>query len=251
MSNKNFQIYSKYYNLLYGDKNYRAESNYVAGNIKKYIPDAKSILEFGSGTGGHGILLQKKGFAVFGLDQSEYMAEEAKKKGLPCMVSDISNFKLNERFDVVVSLFHVISYLTTNEKLVSTFLNANKHLNKGGIFLFDVWYSPAVYEQKAVPRIKKMQNQEIAIIRVADPKIHINANIVDVRYTIITKDLSNNEVNELFESHPMRHFSIPEIELLAKLTDFEVVKVEEFLTADEPSEKTWGVCFILKKNINI
>lgn len=247
MKNKNFQIYSKYYNLLYGDKDYRTESNYVASKIKQYTPDAKSILEFGSGTGGHGLLLQKRGFQIFGLDQSEYMVEEAIKKGLPCIVSDISNFKLEERFDVIISLFHVISYLTTNESLISTFCNANKHLSKGGIFLFDVWYSPAVYEQKAVPRIKKMKNEEIAITRVADPKIHTNANIVDVQYTIMTKDLYNNEVNELFESHPMRHFSIPEIELLAKFTNFEVIKVEEFLTAQDPSEKTWGVCFILKK----
>ena len=152
---KNFQAYSKYYNLLYGDKDYRAEANYVAKKIKAFAPKAKSILEFGSGTGGHGVLLQKKGFDVFGLDQSEHMVAEAKKKGLSCRMADISNFKLKEKYDVVISLFHVVSYLTGNDALIAAFRNANKHLNKSGIFLFDVWYSPAVYEQGAAPRVKK------------------------------------------------------------------------------------------------
>src|ERR1035437_6063641 len=120
---KNFQIYSKYYNLLYGDKDYRAEANYVAKRLKTFVPKAKSILEFGSGTGGHGILLQKKGFTVFGLDQSEYMVAEAKRKGLPCRVANISAFTLKAKYDVVVSLFHVVSYLTDNEALTATFRN--------------------------------------------------------------------------------------------------------------------------------
>src|ERR1035437_5797552 len=243
---KNFQIYSKYYNLLYGDKDYRAEANYVVKRLKTFAPKAKSILDFGSGTGGHGILLQKKGFDMFGLDQSEYMVAEAKKKGLPCRVANISAFALKEKYDVVVSLFHVISYLTDNKTLVATFHNANKHLHKDGVFLFDVWYSPAVYEQKALPRVKKMQNKEIAITRVAEPKIDVNNNIVDVQYSVHIKDLATGKISKLFESHLMRHFSIPEIGLLAKLTGFEVVKVEEFLTGNKPSDKTWGVCFILR-----
>jgi hypothetical protein len=45
----------------------------------------------------------------------------------------------------------------------------------------------------------------------------------------------------------MRHFSIPEIGLLAEHTGFKILKTEEFLTASDPSERTWGVCIILKK----
>lgn len=243
----NFKIYSKYYNLLYSDKNYKAEANYITKNLKRVAPNTKSILEFGSGTGKHGVLLQKKGFAMFGLDQSEHMVAEAIKNGLQCQVADISNFKLKGKFDAVISLFHVISYLTHNEALIATFLNAHKHLNKDGIFLFDVWYSPAVYEQRALPRIKKMGNKKISVTRIAEPKINTNQNVVEVNYTILVKDLKSGESSELFETHPMRHFSIPEIKILAKLTGFNVVRTEEFLTGRELSGDTWSACFILKK----
>jgi hypothetical protein len=44
----------------------------------------------------------------------------------------------------------------------------------------------------------------------------------------------------------MRHFGVPEVHLLAQQAGFTVVKAEEFLTGSAPSEKTWGVTFILK-----
>ncbi len=243
----NFKLYSKYYNLLYADKDYHAESAYVIRQLKIYFPLAKSILELGSGTGVHGIELKKNGFDIFGIERSETMVAEAILKGFACQVADIRNFKLTRKYDAVISLFHVVSYLTTNDDLVNCFKNAHLHLNDDGVFLFDVWYTPAVYHQKAVPRVKKMQDKYLSVIRIAEPIIDINRNIVDVRFTVFAKDMESNEQSELFESHPMRHFSIPEIGLLAELTGFKIVKAEEFLSGKEPGENTWGVCFILKK----
>src|SRR5450432_961599 len=134
-----FGLYAKYYNLLYGDKDYRAEVEYVIKQLKKFAPTAESVLEFGSGTGVHGILLQKAGYTVLGLDRSESMVAEARLKGFDCQVTDITDFELNKKYDAVISLFHVVSYLTKNAALINTFRNAYKHLNDKGIFLFDVW----------------------------------------------------------------------------------------------------------------
>lgn len=244
----NFKTYSKYYNLLYGDKNYKKETDYVVKQIEAFAPKAKTILEFGSGTGGHGLCLQKREFKIFGLDKSESMVAEAKKRGLPCQTADISHFKLKKKYDVIIALFNVIGYLTDNKDLIAAFLNAHKHLNQEGIFLFDVWYSPAVYEQKALPRVKKMKNSEIAVTRIAEPKIDINNNIINIYFTLLIKDIATGKISELYENHPVRHFSAPEIDLLANLTNFKVLKIEEFLTENEPSNNTWSVCFILKKN---
>lgn len=51
------------------------------------------------------------------------------------------------------------------------------------------------------------------------------------------------------EKHPMRHFSIPEIALLADLTNFTVIKTEEFGTQEKPSENTKTCCCYKKNNI--
>jgi SAM-dependent methyltransferase len=72
------------------------------------------------------------------------------------IVADITNFSVNNKFDVAVSLFHVISYLTNNNQLVECFNTVNNHLNEKGIFIFDVWYTPAVYMQKPETRVKEL-----------------------------------------------------------------------------------------------
>jgi SAM-dependent methyltransferase len=243
----NFNLYSKYYNLLYADKDYKSETFYIKKLLQKYSPSGKSILEFGSGTGVHGMKLKGEGYDVFGLERSESMVIEAVSKGFPCQVGDITNFNLNKKFDAVISLFHVMSYLTKNEELLGCLKNANSHLNDGGIFIFDVWYSPAVYNLKASPRMKKMESENISIARFANPEMDINNNVVNVHYSVYVKDKESGKSEEFQENHPMRHFSIPEIDLLASSTGFEIIKSEEFLSGNAPGENTWGVCFILKK----
>ena len=45
----------------------------------------------------------------------------------------------------------------------------------------------------------------------------------------------------------MRHFNLLEIDILSDVHGFERVQAEEFLTGNLPSEKTWGVCVVLRK----
>lgn len=244
----NFNLYGKYYDLLYRNKNYLAESSYIDICIRNNFPNALTILEFGSGTGGHGLILKKSGYDIFGLERSEKMVNEAKFRGYPCEQADITDFTIDRKFDVVVSLFHVISYITSNSALEGVFRNASECLNSGGLFIFDVWYSPAVYYQKPETRIKRVENNEIEVVRIAEPEIRTSENIVNVSYTIMVKEKETGNWIEFRENHPMRHFSIPEIGLLAMTTGFTLVTAEEFLTGNQPSEHTWGVNFILKKN---
>ncbi len=246
----NFKLYSQYYDLLYQDKDYPAEAAYVIKLIKKHQPPAKNILELGAGTGIHANLLAAQGYTIHGLERSPDMVAIANKNKVAKVsfeVTDISNFNCNKEFDVAISLFHVISYLTTNSSLIKTFTNVNAHLKSSGVFIFDVWHSNAVHTQGAVNRTKTLKNSELEITRKAKPTIYAEQNMVEVNYDISIKNLKNNSTNTLTESHPMRHFSKSEIELLAHATGFEVIHSEEFLTEQIPSEKTWGVCYVLRK----
>lgn len=246
----NFKFYSQYYDLLYKDKDYNVEADYVLTLSKKYKKNINNFLELGCGTGNHAAILCKHGYEVVGLERSPEMVEIAKQKSITNFnpqVADITSFQLDKKFDVAISLFHVISYLTDNNDLISCFKNVYTHLNSDGIFIFDIWYTPAVYSQKPETRIKRLANTEIEITRLAQSLIHHQTNVVDVNYEVMIKDKKSNISTSIFEKHPMRHFSIPEIELLATHTGFELVHTEEFLTANEPSENTWGVCFVLQK----
>ena len=246
----NFKDYSTYYDLLYKDKDYKGESEYVIKKIKSFSAQAKSILELGSGSGSHAKYFCENGFDVTGIERSEEMVAQSLQKnirGFNPTIGDIVTTSLPKKFDVVLSLFHVISYLTDNQSLIQCFENAHRHLNSDGIFIFDVWYSPAVYFQKPETRIKRLENSEIEIIRIAESVMITSQNVVNVNFEVIIKNKKNLQSQTLNELHPMRHFSIPEIALLAKIANFELVHSEEFLTEKNPSENTWGVCFVLKK----
>src|SRR2546422_723346 len=79
MSADVFEKYSAYYDLLYRDKDYAGEVAYLSHVLSSVAPKAKSLLEFGSGTGRHGRLLASKGFNLFGVERSESMVAEAKR----------------------------------------------------------------------------------------------------------------------------------------------------------------------------
>ena len=72
-----FADYARYYDLLYRDKDYVAEAEYVAGLIHKFHSSTRNILELGSGTRIHASLLAEEGFTVPGIERSP----EIKKKG--------------------------------------------------------------------------------------------------------------------------------------------------------------------------
>ena len=232
-----FDNYSNYYDLLYQDKNYQEETNYISSLLKKYEINDGDLLEFGSGTGKHGCLLAEKGYNVHGIELSTEMVSKAKTHPkFNCQQGDIANVKMSQSFDAVLSLFHVMSYQISNNQIKAVFENASKHLNSGGLFIFDIWYSPAVHNLQPSVRVKRFENDKFKIIRVAEPKNFPNKNLVDVNYTFFINELRNNSLSSFKETHTMRHFSLPEIDVLAENYGFKLVEAQEFLSKKNPSE---------------
>ena len=92
-----------------------------------------------------------------------------------------------------------------------------------------------------------MSNNAFDIIRIAEPQSFVEDNIVEVNYDIIVREKSSGCSNSFSEKHRMRHFSIPEVDLVAERCGFRRVLSEEFLTSLPPSQNTWSVCCCFKK----
>ena len=243
-----FQAYSRYYDLLYQDKDYLGEVNYIKAMLTRYGVGKGDLLEFGSGTGKHGCLLAKLGYTVHGIERSAEMVLRADSAvGFTCQQDDICEVKLGRTFDAVLSLFHVVSYQTSNANLMAVFARAAEHLCTGGLFIFDFWYSPAVYSQRPAVRVKRMADKKLEITRLAEPVMKSNDNQVEVNYTIFVREKDSNYVQTIAEVHHIRHLSLPEIDLLASAQGFERVGTEEFLSGKVAGQETWAVCVTLKK----
>jgi SAM-dependent methyltransferase len=244
------KYYAQFYDMLYKDKDYESESNYIISLIKKYNPEAKSILDLGCGTGRHAELFSNKGFIVLGVDQSKYMLNEAmnrKNNNLDFIEGDVRFLKLDKKFDVVTALFHVLSYQITNKDVESLIRTAYNHLNKNGLFIFDFWYGPAVIIQKPEVRIKELENDNIKFIRIAKPMIDFSRNVVKVCYKIFVVDKKNKTFLEHEESHPMRFFFDPELELFIENIGFKLESKFSWLKFEKPSENDWSVVWVVRK----
>lgn len=243
-----FDAYGRYYDLLYGDKDYAAEADYISRLLSRHGCAGRELLEFGSGTGRHGRLLADRGYRVIGIERSpEMVARATASAGFSCRQGDICTVQLGRTFDAVLSLFHVVSYQTTNAAVQAVFARAGEHVGPGGLFVFDVWYSPAVYAQRPAVRVKRMKTDDLEVTRIAEPELYPNDNRVDVRYTIFARQMPVGAVHVLTEDHPMRHFSLPELDLFAAAAGFERIGAEEFLTGRPPGESSWGLCVVLRK----
>lgn len=250
-----FGAYSRYYNLLYKDKDYTGEAEYVRDLITRYGPGARTVLDLGCGTGRHDMLLAQMGYDVTGIDRSDEMlaiananlsALNSQPSSLNFLHGDIRTVSLQRTFDVVISLFHVISYQTTNEDITAAFATARAHLKPGGVFIFDCWYGPAVLTDRPEVRVKRLEDEKISVTRIAKPVMHANENLVDVEYQIILKNKKIGDIEEMSETHRMRYLFKPEMEHFARESGMSIVAVSEWLTGKEPGFDTWGVCFVVR-----
>ena len=243
-----FQAYSRYYDLLYCDKNYEKETIYVDSLLRKYEVPGRDLLEVGSGTGRHARRLSQLDYQIVGLEKSPQMVNATQQTAaFQCVVGDACTARLGRTFSAVLALFHVVSYQVSNASLRALFERSAEHLEVGGLFIFDFWYSPAVYTAQPEPRLKTVSDAKVRLNRLAEPRIYPNENRVDVHYTIFVEDLENGGVERFQEVHPMRHFSLMEMELMADVCGFEKLGAEEFLTGKPPGLETWGVCMVLRK----
>ena len=235
--------YSRYYDLLYKDKDYKSEVDYISEIISRYIRyKPASLLDIGCGTGKHLKFFKEKGFNVAGVDLSENMISEAKKhlgqdEDLCC--GKASEFNLGRKFDVIVSLFHVMSYQTENSELEKVFNNVHNHLNEGGLFIFDFWYGPAVLTDPPVVKVKRLEDDAIRVLRVTEPVMHVNMNTIDVNFEVLIENKNTHTLEVIIESHKMRYLFLTEIKQYFYHGGIEFIDSFEWMGFNELCSNTW------------
>lgn len=244
MSNKVFSDYAAYYDLLYADKDYGSEVDYIHQLISQYSnKQPRTLLDIGCGTGKHAELLSQKGLTVHGVDQSQDMisiANEKTNESLSFGCGDFANFVVDKQFDIVTSLFHVLNYITDTNELSKSIANVKKHLQANGLFIFDFWYGPAVLTDRPHQRYRLFENNVLAVHRFVSPEMHANKNTVDVNYSMIIEPAKEDAVYRVQEKHTMRYFFLPEIEELLLRNDFVIRHCSKWMESDtELSYDTW------------
>jgi SAM-dependent methyltransferase len=247
--------YARCYDALYAEKDYEAECDLIERVLRTYGEGKiASILDLGCGTGNHALPLARRGFEVIGVDRSEFMLEQARSKAASSgptfhadfYQADIKSVDVGRRFDAALMMFAVLGYQLANEDVIAALRAARRHLDPGGLFVFDVWYGPAVLFQRPSERVKIIPTSTGKILRVSSSTLATNHHACAVRYHVWTF-AADRLLSETEEEHTVRYFFPLELKLFLEATGFTLIRLGAFPEFDcEPDETTWNVLAVAR-----
>lgn len=169
------------------------------------------ILEFAIGTGRIALPLAKRGVTVAGIELSQAMVDELRRKDggatIAVTIGDMTSARVCGDFSLVVLVFNTIDNLTTQEAQIACFANAARHLRPGGRFVVET----------LVPPLQDLPFGETKRAFAAEPG-HMGTDVFDVAtqtycsHHIWTKD---GEARQM--AVPFRYAWPAEMDLMARL----------------------------------
>ncbi len=239
-------LYSIAYDLLNQNKDYQSEIDFVlsrfALNSHGKLPI--SVLDLGCGTGLHLSCLPPQVESALGVDISESMIKKAilnnKKLNVNFLESDIYQFQSDKKYELVMMLFHVLSYQTQLSSLLDCFKVLSSACSKNGKIIVDFWHRAAWESDPPVKRITEKENEELRVVRESTPKIDYVNGIVDVDMKIHVQ-LKGHDSQTFFENHKMKALTVTEIELLANASGLRILEIGDWngLSGDSLRKETW------------
>jgi SAM-dependent methyltransferase len=136
MTKRLYTDLSEWWPLMSPPADYAEEADEIGHLIGEAAPDARHILELGSG-GGHLAANLKTRFDMTLVDLSPAMLAVSKRLNPDCrhLMGDMRTFRLNESFDIVL-IHDAVMHMASANDLAAALVTARTHLEPGGIGLF-------------------------------------------------------------------------------------------------------------------
>ena len=150
---------SKYYHILYKNRNTQEAHFLIKNLVNLLIPDKNSLfLDLGCGSGRHSIELNKMGYKVDGIDLSTKSLEIAKpfeNSKLKFIRADFRKLDFENKYDFILNLFTSFGYFDKENEHAQVFKQIFKSLKNNGHFVIDF-----LNTKKAVKNISKTNPQQ-------------------------------------------------------------------------------------------
>ena len=194
---KIFFNYAKYYNLIYQNKDYKKEAEFVY----KWANKPKTILELGCGTGQHAKYWVDKADIIYAVDNSQEMISQAfKHPKIKYMNIPLQDLDYETKFDCVFALFNVMGYTLLELSL------GKIPIAKDGIFIFDIWDKDKVKKDGFTITIKEYSWGKVIIYPLKE-----KTGIAKLKIAVMPK-----KGKSFVEYHTVRSYSLGDIEKLCQ-----------------------------------
>ena len=220
---------AKYYDLIYSWKDYKKDSIKIRNLIKKYKKsDGKEFLDVACGTGEH-LKYLKNNFSCTGIDINNEMLKIAKKKvkGIVFKKSNMINFHLNKKFDVIICLFDSIAYLKTYRNLEKTIKCFYKHLKHGGVMIIEGFITKSQFKPNHL-YMNVHDSNNLKVARIGTSKIKNDLMLAEMHYLIGEK----GKIDYFSETHEIALFDINKVLKIMKKFGLEGTFIKRGLMKD-------------------
>jgi ubiquinone/menaquinone biosynthesis C-methylase UbiE len=243
---KQFVDIADYYDDLMAGVPYRLWVDYIEEILHKlnYLP--RTVLDLACGTGTVTEILSERGYEVTGTDLSEGMIEIARQKAeagdydIEYNVQDAAELDLGKKFDLAISLFDSLNYITDEERLAMAMKRVGEHVVSGGYFIFDVNTEYALahgfFNQTNLGSYPKY---------VWSSSYSRETQICTV--TMVFEVLDHGEKRQFTEIHRQKAYRLSELEQMLTDADFETTACYHAYKFKQPTRRSDRVFFVARK----
>jgi SAM-dependent methyltransferase len=241
--------YAEAYDSIYRSKDYEGEVDLIERVLVRHgFLGSRRLLDLGCGTGGHALRLAQRGHRVLGVDRSPEMLAQACAKAfaardlaLDFQQADIRNFHLGRRFDAVLMMFTVLGYLINEADLMAALASVRRHLELGGLFVFDVWHGPAVLADRPGERNVTVEHGSARVSRKTRAILDVSRHLCRVNFELERVD-DEGRAEQSQEEHVVRYYFRQELESALRQSQLELLHLRRFPDDEAPAdERAWNV----------
>lgn len=234
-----YDLLAPHYDAVTGDAS--SEEALVREILERRHGHVTTLLDVACGTGAVTLPLSRT-YQVSGLDIAPGMLAVAREKlprGTPLYVADMTSFRLDASFDAIVCAYQGINHLLSLSAWQSFFGCAYRHLNPGGLLVFDIATVSYLTAMASVPKIVEQFGGSYLQIAVSttDGAVftwHIEVFELqrDGRYRLLTQAIE------------MTSFPVGQVEeaLRRHFVDVEVIDGDSGSTDPDSAGRIWLAC---------
>jgi len=213
--------------------------------------EPRRVLDCACGTGNVSFEMARNGYDVTGVDLSEGMIEVARAKiadveNAPRFErADLTNFDLGETFDSATCLYDSLNYILEPADLQTAFASIARHIEPGGIFIFDMNTELAL-------------ETELFTQRNRDPRrnLHYEWNAqYDEKTRVCTVSMNfqrkapDGTMETFDEVHREYAYSLTEIKAMLDATNWELLRNFDAYTINPPHRRSERWYFVARREV--
>jgi SAM-dependent methyltransferase len=135
------EFWREFFPVMFPEERFAAASGQVEQILKLTGVQSGAVLDLCCGPGRHSQEFAQRGFAITGVDKSEFLLQQAKARStaqVEWVRQDMRDFRRERAFDLACNLFTSFGYFESEDDNLQVLRNVHASLKPGGVFVLEL-----------------------------------------------------------------------------------------------------------------